>query len=891
MIFLSSYVHTTTRVGRGLILTVTLLCSVTYLYSQQNVQVTNIEPSEDKVFLVDENEEETEGQQENLRTITDIIVTGNKLVPTSAILDRLPYKKGELFDPMQSRTAIHNLYYGLKRFRKINIYVEYVGPDSLILYIEVEEKMPLKDLVIVGNKQISNKEIHKALNTSELSMIDPEELAIFAGIIKKTYADKGYHRTQVVPELAVDNEKRATATLKIEEKKKAVVKRIQFTGNNSITSKKLRNAMLTREDWLFGLMDKSGTFLAHMLEGDRYMIEQLYQNSGYMNAKVVEIDVAMEPETDDLTITYDIQEGDRYTIKDVKVSGNEILSDEFLVSILPLRPGACYSRAALVDSIKTLETVWGDFGYLYTHIEPSIEPNDDDKTVNISFFCDIGKPVTLNSIIIKGNHKTRDKVIRRRISLQEGALITNTAMEASKERIEALGYFDQKDGVNWKTIRTSENGSENTADLELQVKEVKTGNAHIKIGFGGNPQTNRTADETKKSKDTLDDSTTTNSNNILNGVKAEISASDSNLFGSGIRTALTAIVSSNEKTGSLNITQPWLFNKPIYGSLDVYYKRLSYDQLSLTPVVNERQAGGILTTGMVISSYHKHLHDTFVRTSLGVDSVSYGKDNIDNTDRPRLLLAKIPPLFLDENNVRRQQATDAYTELLAQIFSPGYFFTLAGNIGRDQRNHPMHPSRGLSWLGRSILGFPAFDNKIGFYKCDIDINWFTPLINERDLVFRLHAYAGFIHKFKNHVVPYRELLHVGGPSSVRGFLWGQIGPQFEVVESNRNIRQDSIGASRAAYINAELIFPITRDFNLKGVVFYDGGTGWKNPYTNSIKNLDKFVVNQHFHYRHAVGFGVRILNPMPIRVDWGFKLDARKNESPYEVHFGMTYDW
>lgn len=875
--------------AKGLLIAL-LVCGVPCIYTQQDtdqcIAGQDASPVDNQSVL----QASVEDQEEALKTITDIIVTGNKLVPTGAILDRIPYHKGELFDPLQSRTAIHNLYHGLKRFRNIQIYADYLDADSVVLYIEVEEKKPLKDLIIEGNKQVTSKQIQEAIGASELSMIDPEEVRIFASIIKKIYADKGFHRTEVTPEFVLDQDDRATVTLKISEKQKAIVKKIQFIGNKSITSKRLRSALLTHEDWLFGLLDKSGTFLAPQLEGDRYMIEQLYQNSGYMNAKVVEIDVSMAPRTDDLTITYEIEEGECYTIGDVKVSSSsEVLSDDYIASILPLRSGARYSRAAIVESIKMLENLWGDFGYLYAHIEPSIEPNDDTKTVDISFFCDLGNPITLNTITIKGNQKTRDKVIRRKISLQEGSLITNSAMESSKDRIESLGYFDQKDGVEWKTIRLSPD----SADLELLVKEVKTGNAHIKLGFGGNTQPSRASNEPNDGKQPAEgDSSTTDKNTILNSVKAEISASDSNVFGTGIRAAITAILSANEKTGSLNITQPWICNKPIYGSLDVYYKRLSYDQLSLTPVVNERLAGGVFTTGMVVSSYKRYLQDTFLRASLGADSVSYGKDNIKGQDRERILTANIPRLFGDPSEKLREKATLTYTALLAELFTPGYFFTLAGNIGRDQRNHPMHPSRGLSWLARSILGLPALDHaKIGFYKCDIDLNWFTPLINERDLVLRLHAYAGFIHKLKGHVVPYRELFHIGGPSTVRGFLWGQIGPQFEVIESNGFIRQDSIGASRAAYINAELIFPITRDFNLKGVVFYDGGAGWKNPYTNCIPDLNEFVVNQHAHYRHAVGFGIRILNPMPIRVDWGFKLDPRKNESPYEVHFGMTYDW
>lgn len=822
------------------------------------------------------------------RTIIDIRVVGNVFVPTSAVLDRIPYKKGELFDPTKSRTAIHNLYYGLKRFRTIDMFVETVGSDGIILYVEVEEKKPLKDLIVLGNKQLSNKEINTALNTSELAMIDPEELDVFAATIKKTYAEKGYHLTKVTPELLIDDTGRATATLKIEEDKKAIVKRIAFTGNHNMAAKKLRNALLTHEDWLFGMLDKSGTYLADRLEGDKYMIEQLYQNNGYMNAKVVDIDVVMDA-CKNLTLTFDIQEGDCYTIKEVKVSGNDILSDDYLAAILPLRPCMPYSRAAIVDSIKTLEMIWGDFGYLYTHIEPSIQPDDEEKTVSISFYCDIGNPIYLNRVTIKGNNKTRDKIIRRKISLQEGALITNSHMEASKSRIESLGYFDQREGVNWKTVRVSGD----TADLELVVKEVKTGNAHLKIGFGGAQNSDRSAEDPDKTDDQKDKNAAANRrNSILNGVTAEVNVSDSNLFGSGIRTALSLMLSSNEKTGSFNITQPWLFDKPIYGAMDVYYRRTSYDQLSMTPVVNERQAGGLLTTGLVINSYHKALQETFVRASIGADSISYGKDNVGNTMRNRVLRANMPTLLFDDfAQTRRSLAMKTYTELLAHLFDPGMFLTLTGNIGRDQRNHPMHPSRGLSWLARSILAMPFFNSTIGFYKADLDLNWFTPLIGERDLVLRLHGYVGLVQRLGHRNVPYRELYHIGGPSNVRGFLWGQIGPQFQVIESDGRVRQDSIGGSRAAFVNAELIFPVTRDFNLKGVLFYDGGTGWKNPYYHSIKHLDEFVVNQHFHYRHAVGFGIRLLSPMPIRVDWGFKLDARRNESPYEVHFGMTYDW
>lgn len=102
---------------------------------------------------------------------------------------------------------------------------------------------------------------------------------------------------------------------------------------------------------------------------------------------------------------------------------------------------------------------------------------------------------------------------------------------------------------------------------------------------------------------------------------------------------------------------------------------------------------------------------------------------------------------------------------------------------------------------------------------------------------------------------------------------------------------DSIGGTRALFINLELIFPVTADFSTKGLVFYDGGCGWANPYSYQISK--ELLHNNNFNYRHAVGFGIRMLKPAPIRIDWGFKLDRRKklHEASSEVHFSMSYDW
>ncbi len=780
------------------------------------------------------------------RKINQIIISGNKHVSEEAILSRIPYRVGEIFDPNKTRQLIHNLYYDLKRFRNIWVFGENIGDDLINVHVRVEEKKPLKDVIFKGNKQLADKEIKKKINFEDVPAIDAEELKKFAQDIKKLYLEKGYHLVEIDTELKIDDDDTATAVFIIKEHAKSLVKKIQFTGNRLVSSKKLRNIIFTREDWVLGFLDKAGTYHPDRVQsGDKYVIEQFYQSNGYLNAKVTDIHIDTDPKTKHLTITFDIQEGDLYTIKEVKAPGNELLSEQYLLSTMPIRPGDIYSRELVTESIKILETVWGNKGYIYAHIEPSIQPDEDTKTVNLAFYSEPGNQVLLNKITIKGNKKTRDKVMRRQIALEEGELITAHKMDAAKERVESLGYFDQRDGVNWKTTRLTED----SADLDLIVREAKTGNAHLKLTFGGKEADIRSP---------------------ISSVSVEGNIADTNLFGSGIHFNLTGKLGKEEQTLIFNITQPWLFDRPIYGKFDLYHKRLSYDNFNFTQPVNERYTGGAMTTGFVTGVNNSLLNDTFVRLSLGIDSIKYER-------QPIAAIKLIDP-------VEMLQANQDYQSILDKMFANGDFFWLALNLGQDKRNHPIHPSRGHSWLARSQVSVPSLESNIGFHKLDLDVNWFTPLIGEYDLVLRLHAYLGVVTPFKNRTVPYRELFHIGGPASVRGFLFGEIGPQFSI--SNQN---DSIGGRKAVFWNAELIFPITPDFSMKGVLFYDGGTGWSNPFVDDVSN--KFIKNNSFSYRHAVGVGVRLMQPMPIRVDWGFKLDPRTGESGHEVHFGMTYDW
>ncbi len=826
--------------------TALFLLLVTSITLSQHVTTSSSMSNQEEIDFYDEEQNDTgessPSSSNKPRRINAIKIHGNVATSKDAILNHIPYKVGEIFDARKTKTLINNLYFTLKKFRNIKVMGQVVGDSYMNLHVFVEEKYPLKELKTIGNKKVSEKEIAKKIELENITTVDSEELKIIANKIKDVYLEKGYHQTDIETALELDDNNVATAILTVHEGKAATVKQIHFKGNNSISSKELRVVALTKEDWLLGFLDKSGNYHPDRLEGDKHFIEQFYQNSGFLHAKVVDIDINIDPETQNIILTFEIEEGDRYIIDKISAPGTDLVPEKYLLAMLPLRPGMYYSREGITNAIKKLELIWGDYGYIFAHIEPSIQPNEDEKTVSLSFFSELGDQVYLNKINIRGNTKTRDKIIRRKILLDEGELLTQNRMNASKRNVASLGYFDPREGVNWKIRRISKE----EADLDLIVKETKTGHLGAQLGFGGSG-----ADWQSP----------------ISGMSIKGELSDTNLFGSGVHMNLSTTYSKDEQTAMVHVAQPWLFDKPILGAFDIYHRRPVYDELRHVRTVHQKLTGGSVTLGCITQSKNQLFHDVNILFSTGVEDVKYNA----------------PAIAQLSNPIERIQ----YQSILNQEFQPGTFAFVSTKMEQDTRNHPVHTMWGHKWRFATKFAIPTFGNNIGYYKVELDASWFTPLIAEYDLILRIHAYFGVSAPFKNRSIPFGDLFHIGGQSSVRGFLYGQIGPQF---------LGDTIGGSKAFFWNAELVAPITADMNMKAVVFYDGGTGFDNPY---VTNADKpFVTANNFDYRHAVGIGIRILQPMPMNIDWGFKIDPRKNrlfpnrgESASEVHFGMSYDW
>lgn len=765
--------------------------------------------------------------------IKDIIIHGTRQVSPQTILTKTPYRVGTVFRSNKTRKLIHSLF-DLGYFEQVQVFIEPIDTEHVTVHIHVKEKDKVEGFEFEGNSSLSRDEIEKKINLSSIKTIDEAGVAHVVDQLKKLYQEKNYHNVTITTSLIQTGEGRVKVLFSITEGETSLVKRVMFEGNCHFPSKKLASLLFTREDWLIGFLYRAGVYHPDAVEYDKHVIENFYHSNGFLTAQVTEVNVIPNPEICGLDVTFVIDEGDIYTIGEIETDDTCLLTKEQILQLIQLRPGQLYSKERIQNTLESLRMLWGNHGYLFADVQPSVRPNRETKKVDLSFMHELGNPVKLRRMTITGNRKTRSGVIYRNLLFTEDELLTSAHLEQSKEHIQRLGYFDQRNGVNWKIIPVDDE----YADIELILKEVKTGKLFFQMGFGG-------ADIQSPSK----------------GFRISGTMADSNFVGTGIAYSLVGSWASDDRSVIFSVSNPWLFDRPILGALNVEHRKTTYDDLtnvSVPPTENLTSGSG--TIGFLIPKLN------FARFT-----ADFGGERI--IFNPRAV-ASLP--FAD---IAFQ---DLYQVTLNRRFQSGNAIWVGLSLNQDMRNHPVYTSRGYMWLLSATTALPVAQETFGYVKVEGDAHWYTPLINEHDLVLHLHGHFGMIESLKGKPIPYRELYHIGGPATVRGYLFGQIGP---------SIFGDSIGGTKAFWVNAEVVFPMTTDFGLRGLFFYDGGSGWDTPDAHCID--PRILRNNKFNYRHAVGFGIRLTNPTPMCIDWGFKLDRNKKrkESFYEVHFTMSHDF
>ena len=379
-----------------------------------------------------------------------------------------PYSEQTVEDDVRS-------LYATGLVTNVRIYGEPL-PDGVKVIVVVQTRVTLSEIVIQGNQAIKAKRLRRELNIKTGSPLDEQALEQARQKLVELYQKRGYPDTDVQYKVDV-NEDRGTArvTFAVSEGQKSVVKRIRFVGNGTLTAKRLRKEMKTKENNILGFVTGAGRLNNQQLDADVQKLKELYQDNGYADAQITDVKID-RLDKKNVVVTIYITEGQQYHVGTLSVEGLHIVTEANFRKVIKVTEGKIFSPQKLQKDIKSVEDAYGVAGYADAKVNVQTTPAGP-SIVNLSYKVDEGIQSFVEHINISGNSRTKDKVLRREIILSPGDVFDTVRVDISKKRLEGLQYFERVDTY------ASDTAVPGRKDLNVVVQEKRTGNLNFGLGF------------------------------------------------------------------------------------------------------------------------------------------------------------------------------------------------------------------------------------------------------------------------------------------------------------------------------------------------------------------------------------------------------------------------
>ena len=490
--------------------------------------------------------------------IASVGVKGNRRIESDAILRVLDVKSGDIFKPSLLSKDLKKVF-EMGYFDDVRIESE-KSDKGIDLFFLVAEKPSVRKIKYLGNHIFEDQEIAEVVHTGTGSILNIYKINEDVQRIKSLYTEKNYHNCKVTYTTEPLENNQADIVFTITEGKKLKVEKIIFEGNRFFSEKDIHKVMETDEKGFFSWLTSSGDLDRNQLDQDVYRIESLYKNNGFIDARVSDPEVIFKDAH--IEVKFKIQEGDQYKVGNVDFKGDLLVSKAHLHETLKMKTGDLYSREKLRTNVFAVTDIYMNRGYANADIAPAISKNDETKIVDITFQIDKGNPVYFERVLISGNTKTRDKVIRRQIVAYEQDLYSLAKIQRSMKNLQRIDYFENVD------IKTSKGSREDMLNLNVEIVEKSTG----AFSFGGG----------YSSEDNL---------------FGMVSVSERNFMGKGQVLSAKAEVSSSSTRFSVSFTEPWMFDIPLSLGVDLYNWDKEYDYY------DRDSKGGSLRLGYRVFDY------------------------------------------------------------------------------------------------------------------------------------------------------------------------------------------------------------------------------------------------------------------------------------------------
>ncbi len=483
--------------------------------------------------------------------IRDLAVQGNRRVQEAVILGRVSAKVGSPFVPTRLAEDIRNVF-ALGFFDDVQLKVEEFEGGVKLVFVVVERPF-VRDIVFAGNKKLDSNTLQEKIDLKLGSVYNPVEVNRAAEKLKEYYEEEGYFEVQVTPEVERLPDGDVTIVFRINEGRKITIEKIVIEGAKGLKPSQIKDIMATREREFFVLR---GTVQRQKLEEDLERIVQLYNDHGYVQARVESSDIQVDRVKGRATIRIVVVEGPQFRVGGVDVTGNAIFPLEEIKRRIQLKPGEPYSRSQLRSSVKAIEDLYSSVGRASAEVEPQVVQDLANLKINVTFQISEGPEVYVERINIAGNTRSEEKILRREIPMAEGDLFTSQKLARARQKLVNLNYFDKVNAT------TGPGSSKDKIIVNIDVTEKPTGLFSIGGGYSSQDSFIGTVDLSQR-----------------------------NFLGRGWEVFLRLRGGENTQQGQIGFTEPWLFDRPLSAGFDLFNNRRIFTDYSVNSLGGDIRLG------------------------------------------------------------------------------------------------------------------------------------------------------------------------------------------------------------------------------------------------------------------------------------------------------------
>ena len=467
--------------------------------------------------------------------VRDIRVEGLQRVEPGTVFASLPLRVGDEYSDDKGSAAIRALF-GLGLFTDVRL-----EASGDVLVVVVQERPTVADVEFAGAREFDKETLKNVMRDIGLTDGRPYDKALTDRAeqeLKRQYLNKSFYAAEVVTTVTPVERNRVNLTFTVTEGDTARIKDIHIVGNKAFSESTLKGLFDQDTGGWLSWYTKSDRYARSKLNADLETLRSYYLQRGYLEFRIDSTQVALTPDKQDISITVNVTEGERFVVSSVKLEGNYLDRDDEFKSLVAIRAGEPYNADQVAETTKAFSDHFGNFGFAFARIEAVPEIDREKGQVALVLTSDPQRRAYVRRISVAGNDRTRDEVVRREFRQFEASWYDGEKIRLSRDRVDRLGYFTEVDVESQEVP-----GAPDQVDLVISVKEKPTGSLQLGAGFSSAEK-----------------------------VSFSFAIKQENVFGSGNYLGVDVNTSKYKRTLVFSTTNPYFTQDGISRTIDLYYR-------------------------------------------------------------------------------------------------------------------------------------------------------------------------------------------------------------------------------------------------------------------------------------------------------------------------------